>query len=68
MRRFILLTLTFLVGTLAKGQTDFSISQLAISDSSKAKLGIWFEQSFNSNAINNSVVFNLANKNGPTYE
>ncbi|MDA7730406.1 DUF5723 family protein [Salibacteraceae bacterium] len=68
MRRFILLTLTFLVGTLAKGQTDFSISQLANSDSSKAKLGIWFEQSFNSNAINNSVVFNLANKNGPTYE
>ena len=67
MRRFILLIFIFLSG-LAKGQTDFSISQLAISDSSKAKVGLWFEQSFNSNVINNTVVFSLARKSGPTYQ
>ena len=53
---------------LSKGQTDFSISQLAISDSSKAKVGLWMEQSFNSNVINNTVVFSLARKSGPTYQ
>ena len=67
MRRFIILIFIFSAG-LTKGQTDFSISQLAISDSSKAKVGLWFEQSFNSNVINNTVVFSLARKSGPTYQ
>lgn len=66
--RYLILTIflsSFLPGV---AQTDFTISDLSIQDSSRANLGLWFEQSFNSNVINNSVVFSLAIKSGPSYQ
>ncbi len=49
-------------------QSDFTLDNMRVKDSTRGIAGLWFEQSFNSNAINNSIPMNLAVKNGPTYQ
>lgn len=62
-------SILFLCSTLLSvAQSEFFIADFTSKDSSKVKAGVWVEQSFNSNVINNSVLFNVALKNGPTYQ
>ncbi len=66
--KFHLTALILFVSTFGFSQSDFTLTQFTLKDSTKIKTGLWIEQSFNSNVINNSVVFNLAMKNGPTFQ
>lgn len=53
------------VSTIAKSQTDFSLQDFSMgNDSSNAKLGIWLENDYNSNVLNNSVYYNSVFKTG----
>ncbi|MGB0390552.1 MAG: DUF5723 family protein [Salibacteraceae bacterium] len=59
MKYIISLLSFFIIVQFAWAQPDFSIEQYGIlKDSSNAKAGLWVENTFNSNVLNNSVYFN----------
>ncbi|UTW61379.1 hypothetical protein KFE98_15350 [bacterium SCSIO 12741] len=47
-----------LLGSGIQAQSDFSLGDYSLDDSSQIKVGVWFENHFNSNVISNSMYYN----------